>query len=110
MDAWRKCICVGAALVGLLLSAGLFCGCVSKSKAQARAQVAYLAGQNAALRQQPAQDHGHLLQQGVEHDRLQVEPLAPGEGEQLADQLAAAPGCGLERSIRAASRSADLLG
>ena len=58
MDGWRKCFYVGAALVGLLLSAGLFCGCVSKSKAQARAQVAYLAGQNAALRQQPAQATG----------------------------------------------------
>jgi len=36
----------------LLLSAGLFCGCVSKSKSQSKAQQAYLAGQNAALRQQ----------------------------------------------------------
>ena len=35
----------------------LFCGCVTKSKAQARAQAAYLAGQNAALRQQQALAH-----------------------------------------------------
>ena len=39
----------------MLLSAVLFCGCVSKSKAQARAQAAYFAGQNAALRQQQGQ-------------------------------------------------------
>jgi len=44
--------CVGAASAILLLSAGLFCGCVSKSKSQAKSQQAYLAGQNAALRQQ----------------------------------------------------------
>ena len=50
---------VGFASVVLLLSAVLFCGCVAKSKAQAQAQAqaqaAYLAGQNAALRQQQAQ-------------------------------------------------------
>ena len=40
----------------LLLSAVLFCGCETKSQAQARAQAAYLAGQNAALRQQQAQE------------------------------------------------------
>jgi len=55
MDRWRNFVCVGAALAILLLSAGQFCGCVSKSKAQARAQEAYLAGQNAALRQQQSQ-------------------------------------------------------
>ncbi len=38
-----------------LSSAVLFCGCVSKSKAQAQTQAAYLAGQNAALRQQQQQ-------------------------------------------------------
>jgi hypothetical protein len=54
MDAWRKLFCVGVALAILVSSAMLFCGCVSKSKAQARAQQAYLAGQNAALRQQQA--------------------------------------------------------
>jgi len=55
MDGWRKCSCVGVASAILLLSAILFCGCETKSKAQARAQAAYLAGQNAALRQQQAQ-------------------------------------------------------
>ena len=55
MNRWRKYFCVGAASAILLLSAGLFCGCVSKSKSQARAQQAYLAGQNAALRQQQPQ-------------------------------------------------------
>jgi len=79
MDGWRKFVrqsadfmLVGAPLLRrtaarqrrhhrvktlpiLLLSLGVFCGCVSKSKAQARAQAAYLAGQNAALRQQQAQ-------------------------------------------------------
>jgi len=52
MDGWRKSFCAATAAAILLLSAGLFCGCVSKSKAEARAQEAYLAGQNAALRQQ----------------------------------------------------------
>ncbi len=60
MDGWRKFLCVGGVSAILFLSAALFCGCVSKSKAQAQAQAqaqaAYLAGQNAALRQQPAQE------------------------------------------------------
>jgi hypothetical protein len=55
MDKWRKFFCVGAASAILVSSAMLFCGCVTESKAQARAQAAYLAGQNAALRQQQAQ-------------------------------------------------------
>jgi len=46
---------IGIVAAVSVLCAGLFCGCVSKSKAQARAQAAYLAGQNAALRQQQAQ-------------------------------------------------------
>jgi hypothetical protein len=58
MDEWRKFFWVGAALAVFLLSAVLFCGCVTKSKAQARAQAAYLAGQNAALLQQQAQAPG----------------------------------------------------
>ncbi len=62
MDRWRKLFCVGAAPVILLFSVVLFCGCVSKSKAQTQAQIqaqaAYLAGQNAALRQQQAQAPG----------------------------------------------------
>jgi len=61
MDGWRKFLCVGAASVVLPLIAVLFCGCVSKSKAQARAQAAYLAGQNAALRQQQAQAQGVMV-------------------------------------------------
>ncbi len=56
MDGWRKFFCVGIAPAVFLSSAVLFCGCVAKSKtqaqAQAQAQAAYLAGQNAALRQQ----------------------------------------------------------
>ena len=60
MDRWRKFICVGVASVLLLLSAGVLCGCVSRSAARAQARAAYLAGQNAALRQQaePAQPPG----------------------------------------------------
>ncbi len=54
MDRRRKLVCVGVASAILISSVMLFCGCVSKSKAQARAQQAYLAGQNAALRQQQA--------------------------------------------------------
>ena len=54
MDGWQKRFCIVASAI-LLLSAGLFCSCVSRSKAQARAQEAYLAGQNAALRQQQEQ-------------------------------------------------------
>jgi hypothetical protein len=55
MVGWRKIFCVGGVSVILLLSAVLFCGCVTKSKAEAQAREAYLAGQNAALRQQQAQ-------------------------------------------------------
>ena len=55
MDRWQKSFCVGVASAILVSSAMLFCGCVSKSKAQARAQQAYLAGQNAALRRQQAE-------------------------------------------------------
>jgi len=55
MDRWRKFFCVGVASAILASSAMLFCGCVSKAKAQARAQQAYLAGQNAALRRQQAE-------------------------------------------------------
>ena len=58
MDEWRKFFCVGVAAAILVSSAVLFCGCVSKSKAQARAQQAYLAGQNAALRQQQTEAPG----------------------------------------------------
>lgn len=58
MDGWRKIFYVGSASVILALIATLFCGCVTKSKAKAQAQAAYLAGQNAALRQQPAQTSG----------------------------------------------------
>ena len=57
MDRWRKWLRIGVASAVLLLSAGLFCGCVSNSKAQARAQAAYFAGQNAALRQHLATEH-----------------------------------------------------
>jgi len=39
----------------LLLCAGVLCSCETKSKANARARAAYLAGQNDALRQQQAQ-------------------------------------------------------
>jgi len=55
MAGWRKIFCVGGVSVILSLSAILFCGCVTKSKADAQVREAYLAGQNAALRQQQAQ-------------------------------------------------------
>jgi hypothetical protein len=55
MDDWRKCFGVGVAAVILFSGIGLFCGCVAKSKAEARAHEAYLAGQNDALRQQQAE-------------------------------------------------------
>lgn len=58
MHGWRKFFCVGIASAILLSSGALFCGCVSKSKAQAQTQAAYLAGQNAALRRQQAQTPG----------------------------------------------------
>jgi hypothetical protein len=52
--SWRRTnVFVGS--VTVLFSTVLFCGCVSKSKADARAQAAYLAGQNAALQQQQQQ-------------------------------------------------------
>jgi hypothetical protein len=55
MVGCRQFFCVGVSWAILLLSAALICGCVTKSKAQARAQEAYVAGQNAALREQEAQ-------------------------------------------------------
>ena len=58
MDGWRKIFNVVGALALLFLSAAVFCGCVSKSRAEARAKTAYLAGQNATLRQQQAQTPG----------------------------------------------------
>ena len=48
----------GGVAVILLLGFGALCGCVTKSKAQDQAQQAYLAGQNAALRQQQPQAPG----------------------------------------------------
>ena len=55
MDEWRKIVFAGVTAVILFSGGGLLCGCVSKSKAQAQAHEAYLAGQNDALRQQQAQ-------------------------------------------------------
>jgi len=49
MDWRRKLFCVGAALS---IIAALSSGCTTRSQAQAQARAAYLAGQNAALRQQ----------------------------------------------------------
>jgi protein involved in polysaccharide export with SLBB domain len=58
MVGWRKIFCVGGVSLILLLSAVLFCGCVTKSQADAQARAAYLAGQNAVLRQQQVQAQG----------------------------------------------------
>ena len=58
MVEWRKFFGVGGVPVILLLSAALFCGCVTKSKADAQVREAYLAGQNAALHQQEEQAEG----------------------------------------------------
>ena len=89
MDGWRKFFCVGAASAILLLSAGLFCGCVSKSKAQARAQEAYLAGQNAALRQQ--QEQAQTQTPGVTVIGAVQNPDVPWvEGLTLAQAIATA--------------------
>jgi hypothetical protein len=52
MDWRRKSFC----FFGALLIASLACGCTTKSQARAQAQAAYLAGENAALRQQQQQE------------------------------------------------------
>ncbi len=53
MDFWMK------HLLLILLATGLFAtGCMTKSRSRAQAENAYLAGQNAALRQQLAQYSG----------------------------------------------------
>ena len=51
----QKMFCGGIVSAILFLCAGLLCGCVSKSETQSQMQTAYLAGQNAALRQQQAE-------------------------------------------------------
>jgi hypothetical protein len=55
MDGGRKILCIGVASAVSLLSAALFCGCVTQSKSKAEARAAYLAGQNNTLRQQQTQ-------------------------------------------------------
>jgi len=55
MDGRQKFIRVAGGAAVLVLSAALFCGCVTKSKSQAQARAAYLAGQNAALQQHQAE-------------------------------------------------------
>ena len=47
MGCSRKSLCVSGALA--LLIAPLFCGCVTRSQANARARESYLAGQKAAF-------------------------------------------------------------
>ena len=47
MNGFLKLFCVGG--ISALLIATSFCGCVTRSQAQAQAQAAYLAGQNAAF-------------------------------------------------------------
>jgi len=72
-------------MVILLSAAVLFCSCETKSQAQARAQAAYLAGQNAALRQQQAQAPGVTVIGPVEN------PDVPWvEGLTLAQAIATA--------------------
>lgn len=53
MDFWRKIIFMGGTLAAAV---ALFTGCVSQSKSQAQAQAAFLAGQNAELRQEQAEE------------------------------------------------------
>jgi len=53
MFRWRQTVCVGGVSLILLLGVVLFGGCVTKSKANAQAQAAFLAGQNAAQQRQP---------------------------------------------------------
>jgi len=55
MGGLQKSLRATRALAFLLLLAVTFGGCVTRSKARADAQAAYLAGQNDALRQQQAQ-------------------------------------------------------
>jgi hypothetical protein len=47
MNGFLKCFCVGG--ISAFLIATSFCGCVTKSQANAQVQAAYLAGQQAAF-------------------------------------------------------------
>jgi len=85
MVGWQKIVCV--IVTAAFLSAPLFCGCVTKSKADAQAQAAYLAGQKAALQQQlaPVQTNGVTVIGPVQN------PAVPWvEGLTLAQAIATA--------------------
>jgi len=82
-----KIFCVGGALAVSLLVPAVLGGCTTKSKAQAQAQAAYLAGQNAALRQQQAEAQSP----GVKVIGLVQNPDVPWvEGLTLAQAIATA--------------------
>jgi hypothetical protein len=68
MGRYRKFFCVGGAWVFLI--ATLFCGCVTRSQADAQAQAAYLAGQKAAFASMAEQGQGVVIVGPVQHPNV----------------------------------------
>jgi hypothetical protein len=68
MDRYRKFFCVGGAWVFLI--ATLFCGCVTRSHANARAREAYLAGQKAAFASMAGQGQGVVIAGPVQYPNV----------------------------------------
>jgi len=73
MAGGRNIFFIGGVLT--VLGTVLFCGCVTKSKANAQARAAYLAGQNAALRQQQTAATVTVIGPVQNHDVPWVEGL-----------------------------------
>ena len=68
MGRYRKFFCVGGAWVFLI--ATLFCGCVTRSQANARAREAYLAGQKAAFASMAGQGQVVVITGPVQHPNV----------------------------------------
>ena len=68
MNRSLKFYCAGG--VAALLMATSFCGCVTKSQANAQAQAAYLAGQNDALAKMAGAGQAIVINGPVEHPNV----------------------------------------
>ena len=68
MGCSRKSLCVSGALA--LLIAPLFCGCVTRSQANARARESYLAGQKAAFASMAGQGQVVVITGPVQHPNV----------------------------------------
>ena len=68
MNGSLKYFCVSGALAFLIATS--FCGCVTRSQADAQARAAYLAGQKAALASIAGQGQGVVIVGPVEHPNV----------------------------------------